>query len=318
MEGLRDGFSDCQRMAILGIDSTLGANLALALSDRFAVLGLYGRHAVALEGCWTASWNPADLPAVRRMILDHRPHWIVLCGPFCASSWDSPAESPSADDARRTARRLALLAAEAGSRLTILSTDAVFAGPRMFHAETDPALEPRPCAQAALGVEQAVQDSDALVVRTHAFGWSPAGVKSGFAERLWQGVREGASSPASPHSYATPILATDLAELLWLAYRRRLAGLYHIAGAERTSQRRFATEMAAAFGLAQPPSPSPENPFDSSEVRETSLDTRRARRGLQRGMPMLREGLERFAQQAVNGFRARLQSPARRPAREAA
>jgi dTDP-4-dehydrorhamnose reductase len=252
------------------------------------------------------------------MILDHRPHWIVHCGPLCASSWDAPAEAPSARDGGRTARRLALLAAEAGSRLTILSTDAVFAGPRMFHAETDPALDQGPGARAALGLEQAVRDSDALVVRTHAFGWSPAGIKSGFAERLWQRVREGASCPASPHCHATPILATDLAELLWLAYRRRLAGLYHIAGAERTSQRRFAAELAAAFGLAQAPSPMLEGPFDSSEARETSLDTRRARRGLQRGMPMLRDGLERFAQQAVNGFRARLQSPSPLPAREAA
>jgi len=318
MDDLEHCFSNCPRLLIFGVESTVGANLALALLDRFAVLGLYEGHPVRLEGCRTASWNPADAAGARRLILEHRPHWILYCGRLCQSSWDMPQEKPGGEDECRTVRRLAGVAAEVGSRLTVLSTDAVFASPRMFHGETDPALNLRPFAQAALQVERAVRDSEALVVRTHAYGWSPAGNKPGFAERVWQCLLAASSCPSSPHCHATPILATDLAELLWLAYRRRLEGLCHIAGAERISQRRFAAELALAFGLTQGTELPREGPLESSDFQETSLDTRRARRGLQRGMPMLREGLERFAQQAVNGFRARLQPAARVPALEAA
>jgi hypothetical protein len=41
-------------------------------------------------------------------------------------------------------------------------------------------------------------------------------------------------------------------------------------------------------------------------VDETSLNTYRARRELESPLPLLREGLARFAEQAANGFRDRL------------
>jgi hypothetical protein len=41
-------------------------------------------------------------------------------------------------------------------------------------------------------------------------------------------------------------------------------------------------------------------------VDETSLNTYRARRELEVPLPLLREGLARFVEQATNGFRDRL------------
>jgi dTDP-4-dehydrorhamnose reductase len=110
-----------------------------------------------------------------------------------------------------------------------------------------------------------------------------------------------------PRRFATPILATDLADLAFLALRKRLSGVWHVAGAERVSQYRFAQELAAALGMRDCPIAAGEEPPDPpSETAETSLDSRRASRALGRSMPALREGLTRFVEQATSGFRNRL------------
>ena len=109
--------------------------------------------------------------------------------------------------------------------------------------------------------------------------------------------------PVDGQRYATPILAADLAELLLRAAERNLNGLYHLSGAERTNPFRLASELAAILGLSMPRNPGVHltPPTDNGWLLETSLDSRRARRALGMPLPMLREGLERFAQQQAAG-----------------
>ena len=60
--------------------------------------------------------------------------------------------------------------------------------------------------------------------------------------------------------------------------------------------------------LLAPPLPSDKaRPF----VDETSLNTRAAREALGVALPMLREGMNRLAEQAENGYRERIQSGTR-------
>ena len=98
---------------------------------------------------------------------------------------------------------------DAGCRLTYLSSDAVFTGPWLFHAEDSPhhcqSLE----AVRLRSYEELVARvvPDALIVRTHAFGWSPDG--EGWVESLL-GDLEDRAADADPVRHATPILATDL------------------------------------------------------------------------------------------------------------
>ena len=113
---------------------------------------------------------------------------------------------------------------------------------------------------------------------------------------------------ADGRCYATPILASDLADLLWPAYELRLSGLYHLAGAERTSAFRFVVELAAALGIEKPWGSQRLSLPDSAWHEETSLNSRRARRVLERATPLLGEGLRRFAEQAENGWRQRWRS----------
>jgi len=299
-----------EKLLVTGVDGIVGANLALALADRFEVLGLFHGRPISLPGCATAPWEPADPAQWGDLIARERPQWIIHCGPLACGSWDVPQPCPDGTEEARRCAILAKLSQEIGSRLTLISSDAVFAGPRLFHDEKSPASSRQPFAWAVSQAEGALEATGALVVRTHAYGWSPAGAAPGFAERVWQTLVEGGRACFDPDRHATPILATSLAEFLWLAYRRGLQGRYHISGAERTSAYRFAIELAAAFGLRGSDGPADEGSSGLAEpdhLHETSLSTRRARRALGRPMPMLRDGLDRFAEQAADGFRARLQ-----------
>lgn len=294
-----------ERLLIVGVDGLVGTNLALALSDRTTVLGLYQHQAIELDGCQTAPCKSTESSELDAAIQRHQPKWVVYCGPLASSSWETPDRSFEGVVESRVVSRLGRLCAQAGIALTVVSTDAVFAGPRLFHRESDTSYSLEPFAQAALQVENALGPTEGLIVRTHAYGWGPVEAHASSACRVWQSLTEGASCALDPHRHATPILATDLAELLWLAYRRGLRGLRHLAGAERTSPYRFAGELATILGLSNRPMPADDGSFELGSSQETSLDARVAARALGRPMPWLRDGLERFAEQAVNGFRGR-------------
>jgi dTDP-4-dehydrorhamnose reductase len=301
---------DPERLLVTGVEGIVGANLALSLSRRFEVTGLFADRPVSLPGCTTARWQPHDATESIALLRRQRPEWIIHCGPLACGSWDLPETCPDADQEADTCARLAKISAELESRLTVISSDAVFAGPRLFHDENAPASSRQPFARAVSQVEQALEATGAMVVRTHAYGWSPAGAPPGFAERVWESLIEGSLASFDPHQHATPILASSLAELLLSAYRRGLRGRYHVAGAERTSAWRFAKELAAAFGLRNADASTDEDPPSETHrphLYETSLATRRAQRELASPMPMLREGLDCFADQAADGYRARLQ-----------
>lgn len=296
------------RVLVTGVERPLGANLALHLVERLPVVGCTSRNLVGRVALEILRWDAAQPASLLACVRKAAPQWIVHCGGIAQASWDLPEAHPEATQETAICRELASIASELDARLTVVSSDAVFAGPRLF---ADEATEPsgrRQLAIAARQVEQALVATDALVVRTHAYGWSPTPLEPSLAERVWQTLAEGGLGRFDVQRHATPILASDLANLLWRAYRRKLAGLWHLAGAERVNQYRFAWELARVFGFSGGVLPLEESDGPEPGELESSLSARRAQRELDRPMPTLREGLERFAQQHRNGTRARLQA----------
>jgi dTDP-4-dehydrorhamnose reductase len=260
----------------------------------------------------TFEQSPLDcLPSAIERIRSTRPEWVVYCGQAAASSWDQPTLS-CGDEVGQVAQ-LAQVVTEAGARLAVISSDRVFAGPRMFHDESEPVSDAaharylHSIEQAALAVDTATQR--VLVVRTNAIGWTVGG--DSFAERIWRALDDGQSIELSTTAFATPILASDLAELLLRCFRARLSGIVHVGGAERTNPFRFGQELAVAAGFeAQLVKARGVEPDDENAVlsRETSLGSRLVRRELDVSLPLLRETVARFADQATNGYRHQLQS----------
>lgn len=301
-----------EKLLITGVDGVLGSNLALGLSEFFSVVGLYDRHPVELDGCLTESFNWQAATDVREYVVRHRPDWVIHCGPQSLSSWDDVPESPDEAFAKNSDVVTALADAteSAGCAFTVMGTDAVFTGPRLFHHENDKQCGECLLGRAAREIEEQLRGTHALVVRTHAYGWAPTEYQRSYAEDMWHALAGGEPCRVDADRHATPILATDLVEPLCRAYDRKLRGTWHITGAERTSPFRFAAELARAFGLAgrhvRLEAPDARSSNRRPNVQEASLVTRRARKALGLPMPMLREGLARFAEQASNGYRGHL------------
>jgi dTDP-4-dehydrorhamnose reductase len=298
------------RLLITDVNRFLGAGVAAALADRFEVLGCGDEPPADLD-C-----RIVGLPTVSdwsEVIGDAAPHWIIHCDPHSLSSWDLDETQPQTER-RSDLAALALSAREHAIRLTVLSTDAVFTGPRLFHSETSPHREGNARIQSIREWEQVALDLGALVVRTHAYGWDSGGRNEGFAQRAWNALDRGQPLRLDADRHASPIFVDDLAELLVRAYRRNLGGLYHIAGGERTSPYRFAVELATACGVdsaAMAPLPQETAADGWAPREETSLDCRRARQALEAAMPLLREGLTRFAARQPN--RPSKRAPRRTP-----
>lgn len=299
------------KLLITGAETMTGANLAFALAERWDVVALGASQAP--RGCRGASGDWADPDELGQVVRGERPQWVVYCGRYSAASWDLSDEVEAGELALELQRVASLVeAADAvGADVTAVSTDAVFAGPRMFHAETAPPTAARAVARAALAIEGVFDQRRHLLARTCPYGWSRDGGEDCFAERIWQALVAEQPCVVDAWRHATPILAADLAELLEAAWRVRLRGVYHVTGAERTSPFRFAAELAVACGLTgrQVRLEAPQGArFGRSYVQETSLNTRAVRNALGRPLPMLREGLVRFVAQAEDGYRQQLQA----------
>ena len=295
-----------EKLLVVGIESVVGSNVALALADRFEVLGLYETDAVEFSGIRTAHCDAGDSDQLKLLARDFHPQWILHCGPLSASAWDLSTRRTASQGQAQPAKVLADLNEAIGSRLTVVTTDAVFAGPRMFHDEHAPTTATTAAGVHAQNLEGILQSTDALVVRTHAYGFGPIETQRSFGAEVWEALASQRAVELDGLRHATPILATDLAPMLLRAYERRLQGLYHLTGAERTSPLRFANELAAVCGFASPKIRTDHGAAPPETNEETSLASRRARRALELSMPMLHEGLIRFATQAEDGWRSRL------------
>ena len=304
-----------ETIVIAGIGSVVGANLAASLSDRFRVVGFSFSKPVVIEGCETACCPSGDEVAVRHWLESVKPEWILYCGAAADSTWKNNQQtqsepSPGKPDVH-SARIWARAARESNCRLTVISSDAVFTGPWMFHKENSTCLCDSLPARIIQSIEQITSQlcPGTLVVRTNAYGWMPQSVGPGWLETILEGLNLGTAGPFDYLSYATPILASDLGDILYQAYRQKLEGVYHIAGSERVNCNQFVERLADEFGLPLP------QPVEGNTLMErptgfgrgeTTLHTSQIRKALGIAMPALTDGLQRLREQKHNGYCDRL------------
>lgn len=297
-----------EKLLVAGVDTIVGANLAAWLAQRYQVVGLSWGETISIAGCETASCSGKDAP--RTWIASERPQWVVYCGPGAQSAWNQPpAAAPHPNDVE-TAGAWARAAQEFGCEFTVISSDAVFTGPWMFHRETTPPNGESPSARILQMIEKEVTDihPNTLLVRTNVFGWSPSADLPGLVETVHNTLQDAQPVALDCTRYATPILATDFAEILDRAYDRKLRGVHHLAGGERINPFRFACLLADQFGLAMSTIEALESPLDSRRdfgAGETSLQCRRIRKALDVSVPLVRDGLARLYEQHVSGYRDR-------------
>ncbi len=302
---------------IVGMDSVAGANLAASWSGQSRVVGLAAGSEITVPGCERVVLERGSVEGIRKCLQQTRASHVIFCGSAARSTWEPATKSFNNSDAESWAAA----AAEESLHFTMISSDAVFTGPWMFHDETSSAVCPSAEAVEIRSIETRVRDvcEKSLIVRTNAFGWSPAGSK-GWLESLLSGLENQRAIELDPICHATPILASDLADYLEPALDDELTGLFHIAGAERVSPHQFVKQLATAFELGTPASRTIRElvacPTGFGRG-EASLQSRRFRSEYECAMPLLSEGIARLAEQHRSGYRDRLSGKSTRQGRAA-
>jgi len=304
-----------EQLLIAGVDSVVGANVAAQLADNYEVLGISNSVPIAIDGCENAQAGD-DANAIRQMISSRRPDRVVVCQAAGDSPWNHVAGRIASLAGIESARIWSRTAIDLGVPLTLISSDAVFTGPWMFHSETCQSHCPSPQARSLRSLEVGVLQlcPEALIVRTHAYGWNPVAESAGWIEGIVAALESDRPGIFDCVPHATPILATDLAEMLPPAWAAGLSGLFHIAGAERVNPHRFVCALARIFDLA-PPRASVLAPVEAPNAAfgqgETSLRTHAFHRAVGGPMPMLSEGLQRLFEQKNGGFDRRFRGSRR-------
>lgn len=309
------------KILIVGIDSVVGANVAAWWAGRSQITGLSHTSPIVIAGCETNTLGNEQVSAARDWVASTRPDAVVYCGTPSISCW-LPQASAFRNDSILAAAAWAKSAAEFGAGFTCISSDAVFTGPWMFHRETSTAVCDSSSAKMLRMIERSVVEANpaSLIVRTHAFGFAPIAAVPSFVDLVCQALERESTLDLDYMRHATPILATDLAELLWPAIEQRLSGVLNLGGGERINPFRMAYLIGDYLGLssetlrASEPSADDRRSFGAGE---TSLQTRRARKTLQMGIPLIREGLARLAEQRATGYLDRFSVPNQRPERVA-
>jgi len=294
---------------VVGAETVVGANLAIHFADRYDVFAASLAGRLDLVDCQVLP-ETGDQLSAERTVAEVRPQTVVLCGAASRSSWDSSSVKAVRAETTQTMSAWATAANAIGAKTVLMSSDAIFTGPWMFHDEDGESHCATSTAAAIRKTEAAVAEAceNSLIVRTNAFGWSPSRT-AGWLENTLALIEARRPILLDPVRHATPILATDLAEILEKMLIEDLTGAYHVAGAERISPLGFAQRLAGQFNLpwipARKASVQTEAPAGFG-AGECSLQTRKLRRDLCIPMPLLSESLARLEGQQINGHREKL------------
>jgi dTDP-4-dehydrorhamnose reductase len=282
------------KLFIVGGNTIAGANIATTLADPFDVL---------------VSDSDANGTSLQQAIQIQRPNWVIFCGQASRSGWDVSASAKLIKD------DLASVCAKTCDQLeitfTMLSSDAIFTGPWMSHDEECTQFCETPQARSIREAEDRVFENcpHAMIIRANVFGCGPSDDAGGFAEEMAECLAGQTELTLDFVRHASPILASDLAELLVSCFDEEVQGVLHLGTAERTSPFHFAAELANALDLPQPVMPHEKTLNRTAQgfgQGETTLDCTLACNLLGSKMPLLKDCLPRFAEQLQNGYQHQL------------
>ena len=293
---------------VVGIESVAGANIAATLQDSSSIVGISAVPGIQVDGCRIHQGGGT----IEQQINAIGPDRIIFCGNSSRSTWDnSDTRRAGFDDS--LAVDWANAAGAARIEFTMISSDAIFTGPWMSHAEDDAHFCETPQAERLRQIESEVlcSHSRALVVRCNTFGWSPNTEAPGFAESMLSDLETGGRTSIPFLCHSGPILATELALMLSQAHVAGLSGFLHLGSAERINPFQFAERLAESAGTQPPQFPNGttlHTPVEGFGSGETMLNCRRASTLLGVRLPLISDSIDAFLAQADNGFRAMLRS----------
>lgn len=289
-----------ERLLITGGSGLLGSNVARMTAKSFEVFATYNSHPNRISGCRFLPLDIRDKQKVISMFEEIKPDLVI----HTAALIDVDYCQDHAEEARMTnvegTESVALASKEVGAKLVYISTDSVFNGKKGMYAEEDVPHPVNIYARSKLEGERRVQYwlPDSLIIRTAFYGWSPSNSnRVSLANWVVSGLREGRTLKMFTDVFFSPILTSNLGEVLREIYHKNLSGVYHVAGSERCSKYGFGLEITQAFGLDKSliqPSSIAEASLRAPRPRDISLNVTKISEVINTRLLNVKEGIARF------------------------
>lgn len=280
---------------VTGAQGLLGANAGVFLSGKANTIGLV-RRAGRVGGAFErqVEIDLMDVEGACQLLERIRPSVILHCAAVASHEQCDRSPAVARHVNVEATRAIASVAEEVGSRFIYISTDAVFDGSQGVYREID---DPHPFSlygQTKLdGERAALEVTDALVVRTNFFGWSPTG-RGSILEFFLNALSAKEPTKGFTDYYVTTMYVQHLLEAVWTLSRREVTGIVHVASRDSLSKYEYAVELAEVFGLDPgliEPSSEEAELLPQAKRRDISLDTGRFREITGQALPSQREGL---------------------------
>lgn len=294
-----------------GASGFLGANIGLALGQGFHKIALSRDGAVPTHFDGAVSGVLQHPDEVARQVISLRPDVIIHAA---AISSHELCESDPAGALLVNATATGILAHaahEVGARFVYISTDAVFDGRRGNYVEAD---DPNPMSvygHTKLAGEVGAQSAtEALVIRTNFFGWSPSGHRS-ILEFFVDALSHGHQIRGFTDFTTSSAYAQDLARTIYRLVDSGAAGTFHVTSSDSMTKYSFGVAAAEEFGLDASlilPTAADIHPPRAGNI---SLDVSKVQGLLGHELPTMLEGIRR-AREEAGVLRQRLKEP-RRP-----
>ena len=235
---------------VTGASGFLGANAGLFLSGKsVSTVGLSRGVATPPHFETALRGDLSEPELLAEKVRESRPNVILHAGALASHEQCEADPSLATRINADATRALASVAAEIGATFIYISTDAVFDGARGDYAESD---EPSPFSvygeSKLLGERYALEQTDALVIRTNFFGWSPTGSRS-ILEFFVNSLRSGTPVSGYTDFTVTSTYTQFLIDAIWQLTQRQATGIVHVASSDKCSKYEFATTVAEVFGL---------------------------------------------------------------------
>ena len=277
---------------VTGANGFLGANMGAFLAGRAHRIGAV-RAPRGGDGLFDA-YVAADLtdPTTLAAVIEETRPDVVVHSAAMASHEACETDPDAARLVNTTApEALARAAARAGSRFVLISTDAVFDGSRGHYREDDTPNPTSVYGRTKVEAEQAVLvATDALVVRTNFFGWSPTGRRS-ILEFFVNSLSTGQQARGFTDFTTSSAYVQVLAEALWDLVAVDASGSVHVTSPDAMTKYAFGVAVAEEFGLDADLITPTRSDIQPPREGDISLDVSRAQALLGRSLPTMAEGI---------------------------
>jgi dTDP-4-dehydrorhamnose reductase len=300
-----------KRILITGASGLLGINLALIAQMRgFDVTGITLDESIKGTPFELRCLDLTQPGVIQKAIDDIHPDIIINC--VALTDVDHCEQIP--EDARRVnaqiPEELAMETSNRGIKLMQISTDAVFDGMHGNYLESDPASPQNVYASTKHTGELAVLETDrkALVCRVNFYGWSISGHRS-LAEWFFNKFSRGEPVKGFTDAIFSPLLATDLSEILLRLIKIGSCGLFHVVNPQSISKYDFGLALAEHFDFDRSlitPASLMDAGFTAARSPKLNLNAGKLIKELGESPPDQNIEMLRFHKQYLDGYPQRL------------